>query len=189
VKASSGPGPDVTHPVSQRVAAIGVILDAAVVVVVTIASAPTDLRLLAVLVPLIVVALVAAWYAITRTGGRRQVAMVVLAATGSGFVAVAFNEGARSAVIVVARVLMLGAVVALARLALGRDVRSFKRAESPGTVPPAVHGVLIVNLKSGGGKAERHHLVKHCHQRGIEVVELRPSDDLATARCARARSR
>lgn len=164
---------------SQRVAATGAILVAAVDVVATIASAPTDLRRLAVLLPLLVVALVAAWYAITRTGGRRQLAMVVLAATVAGFVASAFIEGARSAVIAVVRVLLLAAAVVLARFALGRDVRSLKRADSPGSVvPPAVHGVLIVNLKSGGGKAERHHLVEHCHQRAIEVVVLRPGDDL-----------
>jgi diacylglycerol kinase family enzyme len=164
---------------SQRIAAIGGIVAAAVVVVATIASALTDLRRLAILIPLIVVALAAAWYAITRTGGRRHLAMVVLAATVFGFVAVAFIEGARSAVIAVARVLMLAAAVFLVRFALGRDVRSLKHADSPGrAVPPAVRGVLIVNLKSGGGKAERHHLVEQCHHRGIEVVVLRPGDDL-----------
>src|SRR6188472_1473 len=133
---------------SQRVAAIGAIVVAAVVVVATIASAPTDLRVLAVLVLLIPLALAAAWYAITRTGGRRHLAMVVLAATAFVFVAVAFIEDARSAAIGVARVLTLAAAVLLARFALGRDVRTLKRADSPGTaVAPAVHGVLIVNLK------------------------------------------
>ncbi len=169
-----------TRPrVSQRVAALGAILLAAVVVVTTIASTLADLRRLAVLIPLIVVALAAAWYAITRTGARRQLAMVALAAAAFGSVAVAFIEGGRSALFAVARVLMLAAAVLLARFALGRDVRSLKRASSPGTaVPPAVHGVLIVNLKSGGGKVEQHHLVEQCDQRGIEVVVLRPGDDL-----------
>jgi diacylglycerol kinase family enzyme len=164
---------------SQRVAAIGAILVTAVVVVVTLASALTDLRPLAVLIPLIAAALTAAWYAITRTGGRRHLAIVVLAATACGFVAVAVIDGARSAAIAVARILMLAAAVLLARFALGRDVRSLKRADSPGTaVAPAGHGVLIVNLKSGGGKAERQHLVEHCRQRGIETVVLGPGDDL-----------
>jgi diacylglycerol kinase family enzyme len=164
---------------SQQLAAIGSILVVAVVVVATIASAVADLRRLAVLIPLIVVAFAAAWYALTRTGGRRRLAVVVLAATAFGFVAAAFIEGGRSAVIAVARVLLLAAAVLLARFALGRDVRSLKRAESPGApVRPAVHGVLIVNLKSGGGKAERHHLVEHCRERGIEVVVLHPGDDL-----------
>ena len=172
--------PMTTRPrVSQRVAALGAILLAALVVVATIASTLADLRRLAVLIPLIVVALAAGWYAITRTGARRQLALIVLAATAVGFVAAAFIEGSRSALFALARVLMVASGLLLARFALGRDARSLKRASSPGSaVPPAVHGVLIVNLKSGGGKVEQHHLVEHCHQRGVEVVVLRPGDDL-----------
>jgi diacylglycerol kinase family enzyme len=43
---------------------------------------------------------------------------------------------------------------------------------------PARHPVLIMNLKSGGGKAERYHLAEECRKRGIEPVILRPGDDL-----------
>ena len=43
---------------------------------------------------------------------------------------------------------------------------------------PARHPVLIMNLKSGGGKAERYHLADECRKRGIEPVTLRPGDDL-----------
>ncbi len=35
-----------------------------------------------------------------------------------------------------------------------------------------------MNLKSGGGKAERFHLVDECQKRGIEPIVLRPGDDL-----------
>ena len=35
-----------------------------------------------------------------------------------------------------------------------------------------------MNLKSGGGKAQRFHLVDECHNRGVEPVVLRPGDDL-----------
>ena len=50
--------------------------------------------------------------------------------------------------------------------------------------PPAprwtrpTHGVLIMNLRSGGGKAERFALVEECRRRGIEPVVLQPGDDL-----------
>ena len=37
---------------------------------------------------------------------------------------------------------------------------------------------LIMNLKSGGGKAEQFGLVDECRSRGIEPVILRPGDDL-----------
>jgi diacylglycerol kinase family enzyme len=45
-------------------------------------------------------------------------------------------------------------------------------------VSPAQRGVLIMNLKSGGGKAERFDLVAVCRQRGIRPVVLDPGDDL-----------
>ncbi len=45
-------------------------------------------------------------------------------------------------------------------------------------VPPAQHPVLVVNPRSGGGKAERFHLVDHCLARGIEPVVLEPGADL-----------
>ncbi len=35
-----------------------------------------------------------------------------------------------------------------------------------------------MNLKSGGGKAEKHRLVDECRARGIEPVVLQPTDDL-----------
>ncbi len=40
-------------------------------------------------------------------------------------------------------------------------------------------GVLIVNPKSGGGKAARYDLVAQCQARGIEAIVLRPGDDLS----------
>jgi diacylglycerol kinase family enzyme len=38
--------------------------------------------------------------------------------------------------------------------------------------------VLIMNLRSGGGKAERFRLQEECRRRGIEPVVLGPGDDL-----------
>lgn len=50
------------------------------------------------------------------------------------------------------------------------------------------HPVLIVNLRSGGGKAQRYDLVGQCRARGIEAVVFEPGDDLwalATAAVSR----
>ena len=44
--------------------------------------------------------------------------------------------------------------------------------------PGARHPVLLMNLRSGGGKAERFRLVDLCRQRNIEPIVLRPGDDL-----------
>ena len=74
---------------------------------------------------------------------------------------------------------LLGVAMLLARYALARDVRSLKQMETPGKpVPAARRGVLIMNLKSGGGKAEKFHLVDECRARGIEPVVLQRGDDL-----------
>ena len=105
-------------------------------------------------------------------------------------VAVAFAIAALAAVVAVViaesavwslvwRLALLVLAVALARYALARDVRTLKASATTGTpVPAAEHGVLIMNLKSGGGKAERFHLADECRRRGIEPVVLQPGDDL-----------
>ncbi len=55
---------------------------------------------------------------------------------------------------------------------------ALKQSETEGTpVPAATRGVLFMNLKSGGGKAERFHLVDECTKRGIRPVVLEPGQD------------
>ena len=44
-------------------------------------------------------------------------------------------------------------------------------------MPAATRGVLFMNLKSGGGKAERFQLVDECTRRGIQPVVLEPGQD------------
>ena len=52
-------------------------------------------------------------------------------------------------------------------------------APVPGTpVGPARHGALIMNLRSGGGKAQRFDLAGECRKRGIEAIMLEPGKDL-----------
>jgi diacylglycerol kinase family enzyme len=44
--------------------------------------------------------------------------------------------------------------------------------------PPPAHPVLIINPRSGGGKAERFGLERECDARGIEPLVFQPGDDL-----------
>ncbi len=79
---------------------------------------------------------------------------------------------------VVVRIVSLVVAVALAKYALGTTVGALKQSETEGTpVPAATRGVLFMNLKSGGGKAERFHLVDECTRRGIQPVVLEPGQD------------
>jgi diacylglycerol kinase family enzyme len=120
----------------------------------------------------------AGWYAVSRRGVVRVVALVVVVAALAGL-----GTGLSFAGISVWRaalLLVLGGVSVLAaRYALKRTRRQL-RADSAHLLPAGcpAHPVLIMNPKSGGGKAERFHLVEECRKRGIEPVVLRPGDDL-----------
>ena len=101
---------------------------------------------------------------------------LVIAAVAAVAAVVVFESAGWS---LVWRLALLVIAVALARYALSRDVRTLKSSATTGTaVPSAEHGVLIMNLKSGGGKAERFHLADECRRRGIEPVVLQSGDDL-----------
>ena len=150
----------------------------AVVVVSALNIANDAIRSL-VIVLLMLVALFAGWYAITRVGGRRLIAIVLIVAALVLMIAIAIADEDAVVLSVAARVVMLLVAAWLARFSISLDLRSLKERETPGLpVPSARHGALIMNLKSGGGKAERFHLADECRARGIEPIVLGPGDDL-----------
>lgn len=164
-----------TRPLAA-LAAIALIVAAIVVSVLAIVREP-----LAVVgeLALLLVAFLAAWHALTHAGGGRWVAAVGAVAAVAAAVVIQAARESTSVLSLLLRLLALAAALALARYALARDVKSLKASATPGTpVPPARRGVLIMNLKSGGGKAERFRLEEQCRARGIEPVVLRPGDDL-----------
>ena len=128
---------------------------------------------------LLLVAFLAVWEALTRKGATRVVWIVVAVVAGVAVVVIQIAGGDGAVLSLVVRMALLGVALLLARYALVRDVRSLKQMETPGRpVPAASRGVLIMNLKSGGGKAEKFHLVDECRARGIEPVVLQRGDDL-----------
>jgi diacylglycerol kinase family enzyme len=118
------------------------------------------------------VAVVAAWYILSRRGVARAIAAVVAA-----FAVLVF------AVVVVAsesmRVLVTGLVLAAVSVAAtSYALRLTEVASAAELGLNARHPVLLMNLKSGGGKAEQFRLVELCRQRGIEPIVLHPGDNL-----------
>jgi diacylglycerol kinase family enzyme len=165
-------------PLGRRVSAVVALLaplTVVAVVVVALVTRPLELALVVVCVSL---GVGAAAYAVTRTGIRRILA-VLLALLALGAAVVLAFAAARG-------LLVLGLVVALilvggvaTRHALGRDIKSLKSSPTPGTaVGPASRPVLLMNPKSGGGKVERFALVAEAQRRGITPVVLAPGDDL-----------
>ncbi len=162
----------------RRLAAIAAILTVGVVGVGTLVRVASDPLRVVVELLLLGVFVGGAWVSVTRTGGRRVAAAIASAAAlVSLILSIVGAEGYRG-VSLVARIGALAVAVGLARYALGATNRALELSETRGTpVPAAARGVLFMNLKSGGGKAERFHLDDECTRRGIQPVVLQPGED------------
>jgi diacylglycerol kinase family enzyme len=118
------------------------------------------------------VAVIAAWYVLSRRGVARAVATGVAALALVVFAVVVMASES-------VRVLVAG--LALAAVSVGAASYALNPTAVAGDaqrVPEARHPVLLMNLKSGGGKAERFRLVELCRERGIEPIVLYPGQDL-----------
>jgi diacylglycerol kinase family enzyme len=73
---------------------------------------------------------------------------------------------------------LLGAGFVLGRYALRRPPPAPVELSSIIVQEPGRKGVLILNLRSGGGKAEKFDLVTRATELGIDTVVLQPGDDL-----------
>jgi diacylglycerol kinase family enzyme len=171
--------PDRTPGTRQRAAAFASIGLGTVFLVFTVLSIKDDVRRGAVTLPLLIVAIATAWYALTRSGTRKKVAVVVCLVAVVGIVALGVLDGVRSTSFLVIRIVAIVLAAVLGRVALGRDTRTLKGSPTPGvSVDPARRGVLLVNPRSGDGKADKVGLLDACEERGIETIVLGPGDDL-----------
>jgi diacylglycerol kinase family enzyme len=162
---------------ARRLAALGALFLLGVAVVATMLAVIGDLWRIPVAVALLAAALLATWFAVTRTGARRVLAGLLAVAAVAVFVVLSL--GSSGLVSILLRVALVIAAVALIRYVVAHDPGLLPRdAIPPQRVPPAGRGVLIMKLKSGGGKAERFGLEEQCRSRGIGGVVLQPGDDL-----------
>jgi diacylglycerol kinase family enzyme len=173
---------------ARRAAAIGALVLVGAAIGVAVFGLEGDVGRVLATPALLLLVTATAWTAVTRTGAMRVIAEVVAGALVVLLgVVVLTAEGHGLLVVSVLGLLATSAV--LVRYALRRDPTTLRVEAAPGTqVGPANRGVLIMNPKSGGGKAERFALVEECERRGIEPVVLQPGDDLLElARSAIAR--
>lgn len=134
-----------------------------------------------------IIGAIAAWFMVTRRGAARLVGGIVLLAAVVGIVVVLLANDAVAGLLVCVSLVVVATV--LATYALGVHKRALAEAPTPGVrVPRPMHPVLLMNPKSGGGKAEQHDLEGQARERGIEPVILHSGDDFqALARDAVAR--
>jgi diacylglycerol kinase family enzyme len=126
---------------------------------------------------LVLVALAAAWYVVTKRGVVRLLAAIV--AIAAVVVALATLLRNHSIGDIVLAVVLVVAFAWLARAALRGEPSTIADEPSRGTpVGAAQRPVLILNRWSGGGKANEA-FAAAAHERGIETVTLERGDDLA----------
>jgi diacylglycerol kinase family enzyme len=162
---------------TRRLSAIAALVAVVAMLAVAVVGLLQRPLVLVVAIACLVVAIGAAAYALTRTGARRLVAVVVAILALAAPLALVMAYGR------LLQLLLLIALVTVAaaatRYALGRDLKSLKSSPTPGTaVGPAARPVLLMNPKSGGGKVGRFNLAEAARRRGIEPVVLAPGDDL-----------
>jgi diacylglycerol kinase family enzyme len=156
---------------ARRLAAVAA-LTALVISIVLGVLLVLNVRWLIVLLVAIAVVTLSIWYALTRRGPLRLAAAVTAVL---GVVAVV-----TLGIPVFAFVFVPLLVFAVAgRYALARDTQVLITGVRPTyEVAPAGRGVLLINPKSGGGKAARFDLVGHADRRGVRPVVLQPGDDI-----------
>ena len=164
--------------VGERVSAVAALL--ALIAAAGLALLGIALHLAAILVVTLglLICVTGCWYAVSRRGLIRLISLLVVLAALGGTIAGLVFAGINWLLLLLIAVLA-GLSVVAARHALRRTDQAL-RADSARLSPagPPEHPVLIMNPKSGGGKAERFQLATECRKRGIEPVLLRPGDDL-----------
>jgi diacylglycerol kinase family enzyme len=125
----------------------------------------------------VLIAVPSGWYAVSRRGAVRWIAIALLAVSAALLLAGLLLSDLRPLAILLTVVLALISV-GCARVALRRVTAARHPNTRAVAVPPPRHPVLIMNLKSGGGKAVQFRLAEECAARGIEPIVLRPGDDL-----------
>jgi diacylglycerol kinase family enzyme len=165
--------------VLRRTAAIlALVMPAAMAVVAALALAG-DVPVAVLAVVLVLLENAAVWFALTGRGAQRVLGSVVAVLAGAGLIVVLTTHW--QGLLVLAALLLLLALFGLAaRYALGRsrEVALGRTAAAVVPVGAAGSGALIINLKSGGGKAERFDLAGEARRRGIEPIVLQQGDDL-----------
>jgi diacylglycerol kinase family enzyme len=120
----------------------------------------------------------AAWVAVTRQGIVRVLGVaVVIVALAGGAVALVRRGAVDELIAFAVAIFVFGAAsrLVLRQGRTARDADPVRRAPRPS---PPKRAVLLINPKSGGGKAGRFNLPGEARKRGVQPVLLGPGDEL-----------
>jgi diacylglycerol kinase family enzyme len=163
-----------THRGAQ-LAAVGALLAALVVFWLALSMVANDPVGLVVAFGSVFVLVFCGWYLLIRRGLMRFVAVPFALLALVALFTYGYDQKWQLLVVAVALVLF-GLAARYAVRNHPESAPNVHRYAQP--ADPAERGVLIINPKSGGGKAERFNLTDEARKRRIESVVLGPDDDL-----------
>lgn len=171
--------PSAKYPWPRRAAALSALLAPVGMAVVAAIALAGKVGMVALAVGLVLIASTGLWLALTRRRARRIVGATAVALAGAGLI-VMLAAPDHGLLALTALFLLLGLFGLAARYALGRtgETAMFEATGVRASTGAARHSVLLINPKSGGGKAERFDLAAEATQRHVEPIVLRPGDDL-----------
>ena len=161
----------------HRILAVVALASLVGAVIVLVIGGVANLGALILLLIGLVVTVIGGWDSLTRRAMARVAAFLLLL-VGIGLLTAGLVIADFSLVRTTAVLLLAVLSVLAARTALGKNASPIRDGDDEVSPTSYQHPVLIMNLKSGGGKAERFHLEEECRQRGIEPIVLRPGDDM-----------
>jgi diacylglycerol kinase family enzyme len=166
------------HGLRRFAAIVALVVPVAMVVVAAVALAG-DVPIAVLAVVLVLVANAAVWFALTERGALRAFGALAAVLATAGLVVVLATHW-HGLLVLIGLLLLLALFGLAARYALGRTGKGAVRGAPTVAVSVGAAGAaaLIINLKSGGGKAERFDLAVEARRRGIEPIVLEPGDDL-----------
>jgi diacylglycerol kinase family enzyme len=168
-----------------RIAAAAGLLAPIAMAVVAAAALAGKVWVAVLAVALVLAASSATWLALTTRGLARTAGAALAALAAAGLIVVLVTN-LRGVLVLIVLVLLAAAFGLAARYALGRTgaasgpTAAAAARGRPGAVRvgAARSGVLIINPKSGGGKAERFDLSAEASRRSVRPIVLEPGDDL-----------
>jgi diacylglycerol kinase family enzyme len=165
--------------IAQRLAAVVAIVALVVAVAIVAVVALDDLGNIVVASVGLALAVVGCWYSLSRQGVVRLIALSLIV-VGIAMVVVTLAIGEVKLwpwVIVAAAASVSVSAAGYALRSTRRQQEANQEAGASTTAKPQMP-VLLMNPKSGGGKAVKFELERECRERGIEPIVLGPGDDL-----------
>nr|WP_221374205.1 diacylglycerol kinase family protein [Actinoplanes polyasparticus] len=165
--------PAVTPGGGRRAAAVIALIAPLLAVAATLETTVLHFGTFVSFVLAVVVVTTATWYALTRRGLLRWLAVLVAAVGVLMMVTIGLS-------LFLTQAAMLIVFAVAGRYALGPHSSATISGGHPARpVPAARRGVLLINPRSGDGVAARAGLAEAAAARGLEVITLGPGDDLA----------